>query len=178
MLNSNPSFLNALASEHLHLVHGTGWFNKRYQNVCDSTYRKVVVVGRLDFEIRGCKVKYLEIWSQRSILRFHLFWNLRLILSSLLEGFGVRYMTEKILFKHIKGGDSWKNNTQVTNISCSDFKCYVDTLFRHKKWVKSFRKYLIILKLFDSPCYIVVSHVHPRNVNSTVINKKVNIISL
>ena len=36
----------------------------------------------------GAKSKYLNnIWSQGSILRFHIFWNLQYLLSVLLEGF-------------------------------------------------------------------------------------------
>ncbi len=30
------------------------------EHICDSTYRKVSVVGRLDFELRGCKVKIYQ----------------------------------------------------------------------------------------------------------------------
>ncbi len=35
-------------------MHG---FNVFVCFICDSTYRKVPVVGRLDFELWGCKVK-------------------------------------------------------------------------------------------------------------------------
>ncbi len=49
-----------------HLVLSSG--NKHRENslcykvsICDSTYRKVPFVGKLDFELWGCKVKFLKI---------------------------------------------------------------------------------------------------------------------
>ena len=32
---------------------------------CDSTYRKVPVVGRLDFELKGCKVKIFQKYGSK-----------------------------------------------------------------------------------------------------------------
>ena len=40
---------------------------------CDSTYRKLPVVGRLDFELWGCRVKISQNVVPKSILRFHIF---------------------------------------------------------------------------------------------------------
>ncbi len=40
--------------------------------ICDSTYGKLPVVGRLDFELWGCKVKRSQNIVSKSILRFHI----------------------------------------------------------------------------------------------------------
>ncbi len=54
---------------------------------CDSTYRKVPVVGKLAFEIWGCKVKISKNIVTKSHLRFHIFCNLRYLIIKVLEGF-------------------------------------------------------------------------------------------
>ncbi len=58
--------------------------------ICDSTYRKVPVVGRLDFELWRCKVKISQNIVPKSILRFHILWNLQYLIYKLLEGFGAK----------------------------------------------------------------------------------------
>ncbi len=57
---------------------------------CDSTYRKVPVVGRLDFELWGCKVKISQNMDTKSILRFYILWNLQYLIFKLHEGFGAK----------------------------------------------------------------------------------------
>ncbi len=44
-------------------------------NKCDSTYRKVPVVGRLNFELWVCKVKIHQNIVPKSILGFHMLLN-------------------------------------------------------------------------------------------------------
>ncbi len=44
--------------------------------ICDSTYQKVPVVGRLEFELWGCKVKISQNIVPKSILWFHNFGSL------------------------------------------------------------------------------------------------------
>ncbi len=58
--------------------------------ICDSTYRKVPVVGRLNFELRGCKVKISQNMVPKLILRFHKFGNLQYLIFKILEGFGAK----------------------------------------------------------------------------------------
>ncbi len=55
--------------------------------ICDSTYRKVPVVGRLDFELWGCKVKISQNIVPMPILRFHIHWNLQYLILNIPEGF-------------------------------------------------------------------------------------------
>ncbi len=45
----------------------------------DSTYRKVPVVRRLDFELWGCKVKISQNIVPKSVLRFHILWNFQTV---------------------------------------------------------------------------------------------------
>ncbi len=59
-------------------------------NICDSTYRKVPVVGRLDFEFWGFKVKVSQNIVPKSILKFHILWNLQYLILKLLVGFGAK----------------------------------------------------------------------------------------
>ncbi len=75
---------------------------------CDSTYRKVhiQVVGRLDFELWGCKVKISQNIVPKSILRFHILWNLQYLILKLLEGFGA---------KTVFSCQNWPLNCQNTN---------------------------------------------------------------
>ncbi len=60
--------------------------------ICDSTYQNVPVVGRLDFELWGCKVKISQNIVPKLILRFHIFWNFQYLIFKLLEGFGAKTM--------------------------------------------------------------------------------------
>ena len=55
-----------------------------------NIYRKVPVVGKLDFELWRCKVKISQNMVPRLILRLHVFWNLQSLLSKLLEGHDVK----------------------------------------------------------------------------------------
>ena len=54
--------------------------------ICDSTYRRVPVVGRLDFELWGDKVKISQNIVPKSILRFYILWDLQYLIFKLLEG--------------------------------------------------------------------------------------------
>ncbi len=49
--------------------------------ICDSAYRKVPVVGSLNFELWGCKVKLSQNMVPKSILRFHILCNLQYLKS-------------------------------------------------------------------------------------------------
>ena len=53
----------------------------------DSTYRKVQVVGRLDFELRGMQSQNISKYSPKIIL-----WNLQYLILKLLERFGAKTM--------------------------------------------------------------------------------------
>ncbi len=55
--------------------------------ICDPTYQKVPVVRRLDFELWECKVKISQNMFSKSILRFHIFWNLQYLIFKVLQGF-------------------------------------------------------------------------------------------
>ncbi len=58
--------------------------------ICDSTYQKIPVVGRFNFELQECKVKIPQNMVPRSILTYHKFWNLQYLLCMLLEEFDVK----------------------------------------------------------------------------------------
>ncbi len=64
--------------------------HNKITKICDSTYRKVPVVGRLDFELWRRKVKISQYIVPKSILRFHILWNLQYLTFKLLEGFGAQ----------------------------------------------------------------------------------------
>ncbi len=66
-------------------AHGQFW-----AYICDSTYRKVPVVGRLDFELWGCKVKISQNKVPKTILKFHILWDLQYLILKSLEGFGAK----------------------------------------------------------------------------------------
>ena len=53
---------------------------------------KVPVIRKLDIELRGCKVKISQNMVPKSILRFHMFWNLQNLIVKLIEGFGAKTM--------------------------------------------------------------------------------------
>ncbi len=62
-----------------------------YQNnKCVSTYCKVPVVERLDFELWGCKGELSQNIVPKSILRFHMFLNLQYLIFKLLDGYGAK----------------------------------------------------------------------------------------
>ena len=79
---------------------------------CNSTYRKVPVIGRLDFELWWCKVKISQNIAPTSILKFHIFWNLQYLILKLLEG-----LVQKQCF-HVKM-ELWI--AKIT-ILCTDFQ--------------------------------------------------------
>ncbi len=68
----------------------TDWLLYKWLTICVSTYRKVPVVRRLDIELWGCKVKISQNIVPKSILRFHILWNLHYLILELLEEFGVK----------------------------------------------------------------------------------------
>ncbi len=104
--------------------------------ICNLTHRKVPVVGRLDFEFRGYKVKISQNVVPKSILRFHIFWlwTLHYLIFKLLEGFGAKQCV------HIKNGHL---NCQNTN-----------TLYRFPNFKTLF------LKINFSPiCYDILNEI-------------------
>ena len=75
------------------LMQTAGWPSKfghcvmlsYHTNICYSTYHKVPVVRRLDFELWGCIFKISQNVVPKSNLRCHILWNLQYLIFKLLE---------------------------------------------------------------------------------------------
>ncbi len=73
------------------------------------------VVRRLNFELQGCKVKASQNMVPRSILRFHMVWNLQYLRFKLLGG-----LEKQHFHVHVK----WTFELQLYAILCPDYKTW------------------------------------------------------
>ncbi len=86
-------FINVIKSLLIFYYKDTKNMKEQYCNktICDSTYQKVPVVRRLEFELQACKVKMSHNVVPRLILRFHIIFNLLYLHSkSCLKDFHVK----------------------------------------------------------------------------------------
>ena len=58
--------------------------------ICNTTYWKVPVVGRIDFELWWCKIQNISKYGIKISFEFHIIWSLQYLLWKLLEGFDVK----------------------------------------------------------------------------------------
>ena len=131
-----PFAQSAIIRESPELSTSIKWTNTRLHcySICDSTYRKVPVVGKLEFELWGCTVKISQNMVQKWILRFHILWNLQYLIFKLLEGFGA---------KTVFSCKNWPLNCQNTN-----------TFYRFPNF-----KSLFLKTNFSQICYDILSKI-------------------
>ena len=96
--------------------------------ICDSTYQKVPVVGRLDIELWGC-IKYFKIWSLSRFWDFTSFGIFNTLIFKLLEVFGA-----KSLFSCKNGALNCPNTNALYKFSLCEEPFSQNQFFTNQSW--------------------------------------------